>query len=82
MGCDHIQFNSMYVPTLKVAKNCHALVSGPKFAGIAQFGNVATNFGGGGGGSTGDGGGSGKCGWCPPPPVVDNNLYSGDSDDE
>jgi hypothetical protein len=30
----HRQFNSMYVATLKVAKNCHAIILGPKFAGI------------------------------------------------
>ncbi len=39
----HHQFNSMYVMTLKVAKNRHTIVLGPKFAGIAQFGNIGTN---------------------------------------
>jgi hypothetical protein len=78
----HVQFNSMYVTTLKVAKNRHIIVSGPKFAGIAQFGNVATNCGGGGGGGTGGGGGSGRGKWCPPPPEVDNELSSDDSDDK
>jgi hypothetical protein len=34
---DHIQFNSMYVMTLKVAKDCHTLTSGPKFARITKF---------------------------------------------
>ena len=39
-GQDHIQFNSMYVMTLKVAKECHTLTSGSKFAGIPKFGDV------------------------------------------
>ncbi len=59
-GRMHRQFNSMYVLTLKVAKNRHTIVLGPKFAGIAQFGNIANNRGGGGGGSTSGSGGCGK----------------------
>ncbi len=82
IGPDHIHFKSIYVMALKVAKDCHTLISGPKFAGIAQFGNVATNLGGGRGGSTGGCGGSSKGEWCPPPPEVDNDLSSDDSDDE
>jgi hypothetical protein len=69
-----------------VVKNCHTIVSGPNFTGIAQFGNVATNRGGGGGGGTsGSGRGSGSGGrgkWCPPPPEIDNELSSDDSDNE
>ncbi len=49
---NHVQFNSMNVMTLMVVKDRHTLVLGPKFAGIAWFGNV-TNRGGGGGGGTG-----------------------------
>jgi hypothetical protein len=37
-GREHRQFNSMYVMILKVAKDCHTIASGPKFAGIANFG--------------------------------------------
>jgi hypothetical protein len=76
----HHQFNLMYVTTLKVAKNCHTIVSGPNFAGIAQFGNVATNRGGGRGGGTGGNGGSSKGKWCPPPPEVDNESSSNNSE--
>ncbi len=56
--------------TVKVAKDRPTLVLGPKFAGIAPFGDVNTNHGGGGGGGTGgSGGGSGSKGkWCPPHP--------------
>jgi hypothetical protein len=81
-GQDHIQFNSMYVTTLKVAKDCHTLTLGPKFVGIANFGDVGSFKCNGGGRGRGRGkGGSG--GWCPPPPVVkdrDDDLSS--SDDE
>ncbi len=79
---DHIQFYSMYVTTLKVTKDHHTLTSGPKFAGIAKFGNVGSLKCDGGGRGRGQGKG-GRGGWCPPPPVVkdrDNNLSS--SDDE
>jgi hypothetical protein len=82
MGCDNVHFNSMYVTTLKVAKDCHTLVLGPKFTGIAQFGNIATNCGCSRGGGTSGGGGDGKGKWCPPPPKVDNDLSSNDLDDE
>jgi hypothetical protein len=80
MGCDHVQFNSMYITTLKVAKDRHTLISGPKFTGIARFRNVVINRGGGGGGGTGGTGSKG--GWCPPPPKVDNDSSSNDLDDE
>jgi hypothetical protein len=79
MDCDQVQFNRMYLTTLKVAKDCHTLVLGPKFTRIAQFGNVSTNCGGGRGGGTG---GGGKGGWHPPPPMVGKDLSSNDSDDE
>jgi hypothetical protein len=83
MGRNHVQFNSMYVTTLKVAKDHHTLILGPKFAVIAQFGNVAINCRGGGGGGTSGSGSSGKGGWCPPPPKkVNDELSSNDSDDE
>ncbi len=49
----HQQLNSMYVVTLKVAKDCKTLASGPKFVGMANFGDVglsskSKNRGGGG----------------------------------
>jgi hypothetical protein len=81
-GRDHIQFNSMYVTTLKVAKDCHTLTSGPKFAGITEFGNVRSLKCNGGGGGRG-GGKDGRGGWCPPTAVVkdrDDDLSS--SEDE
>jgi hypothetical protein len=82
-GQGHIQFNSMmYVTTLKVAKDHHTLTLGPKFAGIAKFGDVGSlkrNCGGGGRG----GGKGGRGGWCPPPPVVkDRDNDSSSSDNE
>ncbi len=83
MGRDHIQFNSMCVTTLKVVKDHHTLLSGPKFAGIAHFGNVEINHGGGGGGGTGGGSDKGgRGGWCPPPPKMDDNDSSSDDSDE
>jgi hypothetical protein len=72
----HRQFNSMYVTALTVAKNRHTIVFGPKFAGIDQFGNVATNRGRGGGGGTGSSGSGSKGKWCPPPPEEDNESSS------
>jgi hypothetical protein len=84
MGRDHIQFNSMYVTTLKVSEDCRTLTSGLKFARIAKFGDVGVGSlkrdGGGGGGG---GGKSGWGGWCPPPPVVkEREDDSSSSDDE
>jgi hypothetical protein len=35
---EHIQFNTMYVCTLKVAKDRHGLTAQPEDAGIANFG--------------------------------------------
>jgi hypothetical protein len=72
----------MYVMTLKVAKNRHTIVLGPKLAGVAQFRNITSNHGGSRGGGTGGGGGSGRGKWCPSPPEVDNELSSNNSDDE
>jgi hypothetical protein len=81
-GRDHIQFNSMYVTTLKVAKDCHTLTLGPKFAGIAKFGDVGSLKCNGGDGGRG-GGKGGRGGWCPPLPVVkDRDDNSSSSDDE
>jgi hypothetical protein len=71
----------MYVTTLKFAKDWHTLTSGPKFAGIAKFGDVGSlkrDIGGGGRGKGGRGG------WCPPPPMVkdkDDDLSSSDNDE-
>ncbi len=51
----------MYVVTLKVAKDHRTLTSGPKFASMANFGDVRLNNkskNGGGGGRGGGGGGS------------------------
>ncbi len=82
-GRIHHQLNLMYMTTLKMAKNHHTIVLGPKFAGIAQFGNIPNNRGGGGGGGTSGGGGGGKGKWwCPPSPEVDNELSSNNSEDK
>jgi hypothetical protein len=81
-GRKHRQFNSMYVTTLKVAKDCHTLPSGPKFAGIANFKDVGSSKsrrGGGGGGSRG-GGGLGGWSYKPPPEVKDDALSTSTSD--
>ncbi len=81
-GRDHIQFNSMYVTTLKVAKDHHTLTLGPKFAGIAKFGDAGSLKCDGSGGGRGRGKG-GRGGWCPPPPVAkDRDSDSSSSDDE
>jgi hypothetical protein len=83
-GPKHRQFSSMYVTTLKVAKDCHTLTLGPKCAGNAKVGDVGSSnrrSGGGGSGSGGGGGGSGG-GWSykPPPKVKDNALSSSDNE--
>ncbi len=80
-GQDHIQFNSMYGTTLKVAKDHHTLTLGPKFPGIAKFGDVGSIkcVGGGRGGSSRAGG---RGGWCPPPPKVKDGDSSSSDDDE
>jgi hypothetical protein len=81
-GRDHIQFNSMYVMTLKFAKDCHTLTLGPRFVGIAKFWDVGLLKCDGGGGGRGRGKG-GRGGWYPPPPVVkDRDDDSSSSDDE
>ncbi len=81
-GQDRIQFNSMYVTTLKVTKDCHTLTLGPKFARIAKFGDVGSLKCNGGGRGRG-GGKGGRGGWCPPPPVMkDRDDDSSSSDDE
>ena len=65
-GKTHMQFNSMYVCTLKVAIDRHGLTAQPKNAGIADFGflgsqesSAEANRGGGGGGGGGDTNGRG-----------------------
>jgi hypothetical protein len=66
-GREHIQFDSMYVTTLKVAKGRHSRVKATKEAGVAAFGKLkheplsglGGNDGGGGGGG---GGGKGRRG--------------------
>ncbi len=66
-----------------VAKDRHTLTSGPKFAGIAKFGDVGSLKCDGGGGGRG-GGKGGRVGWCPPPPVVkdrENNSLSSDNEE-
>ncbi len=79
---DHIQFNSMHVTTLKVAKDHHTLTSGPKFAGITKFGDVGSLKHDGDGGGRG-GGKGGRGGWCPPLPVLkDRDNDSSSSDNE
>ena len=91
-GSMHRQFNSMYVVTLKVAKDCKTLTSGPKFAGMANFGDVrlskSKNKGGGAGGGArgGDGGGGGGGGGNqapihPPPKKVEDEENGEDNDD-
>ena len=80
----HRQFNSMYVSTLQVAKDCHTLATGPKSVGIANFGDVEPvrdgygRFGGGGGF-----GGSERSGLSGPPRGrVSNSAESGSDDDD
>jgi hypothetical protein len=78
-GQDHIQINSMYLTTLKVAKDCHNLTSGSKFAGNAKFGDVGSLKHDGRGGGKGRGKGNGG-GWCPPPPMVKDKDDNSSSD--
>jgi hypothetical protein len=64
-GREHIQFDSMYVTTLKVAKGRHSRVKATKEAGIAAFGTLkheplSSRGGNDGGGGGGGGGGRGK----------------------
>ena len=66
-GMKHMQFNCMYVVTLKVASDRHALTVQPKNGGIADFGflesqsstEVNRGCGSCGGGGKGRGGGGG-----------------------
>ena len=60
-GKEHMQFNCMYVCTLRVANDRHGLTAQPKNAGIADFGflDSAEADRGGGGDSRGDSGGGG-----------------------
>ena len=88
-GRDHIQFNSMYVCTLKVAESRHSSVRITKDAGIAAFGKLKRDCINGGG--NGDGcGGRGAPGWrgatpnhaCrQPPPVQGNSSRSSSNKD-
>jgi hypothetical protein len=74
----HREFNSMYVATLQVAKDCHTLATGPKSVGIANFGDVEPvlhGYGGFGGGER-----SGLSG--PPRGRVSNSAESGSDDKE
>ncbi|KAL3779656.1 hypothetical protein ACHAW5_003655 [Stephanodiscus triporus] len=61
-GKAHMQFNCMYVCTLKVATDRHVLTSQPKNAGFADFGflesSAEADRGGGGHGENSDGGGA------------------------
>ncbi len=58
-----MQFNCMYIVTLKIAMDCHALTVQPKNRGIADFGFLESQSGtevnrrSGGSGSGGGGGG-------------------------
>jgi hypothetical protein len=71
----HAQFNSMYVTTLKVARERHTVASGIKLGGISSFG------GNGGGGICG---GHGHTNRPPPPPPINNapDHVEDDDDDE
>jgi hypothetical protein len=72
----------MYVMTLNVAKDCHALTLGSKFMGIANFGDVGSSKSrsGGGGGSSKEGGSRGEWSCRPPPKVKDNASSSSDNE--
>jgi hypothetical protein len=65
-GREHIQFDLMYVTTLKVAKGRHSRVKATKEAGIAAFGKLKheplSGRGGNDGGGGGGGGGKGRRG--------------------
>ena len=78
-GWQH-QFNSMYVLTIKVAKNHHILTTGLESIGIANFGDVEPARGGYGSG----GGYSGNVGWSNAPPgrVVSSLAASSSNDAE
>ena len=62
-GKAHMQFNCMYVCTLKVANDRHGLTAQPENAGIAVFGfldSAEADRGGGGDGGGSNGGGGGQ----------------------
>jgi hypothetical protein len=89
-GRDHIQFDSMYVCTLKVAESRHSRVRAIKDAGIAAFGKHKRDHSSGGGNGDGGGGGAGAPGWRgatpnharhQPPPVQDNSSSSSSDED-
>ena len=69
----HTQYNSMYVTTLKVARERHTVASGIKLGGISSFG------GNGGGGIIG---GHGHTNRPPPPPVNNAPDHVEDNDDD
>ena len=76
-GKVHMQFNCMYVCTLKVANDRHGLTAQPENAGIADFGFLdsaeADRGGGGNGGGSSGGGGGQSDGGAP---------YASDSDSD
>ena len=76
-GKMHMQFNCMYVCTLKVANDRHGLTAQPENAGIADFGfldSAEADCGGGGNGRGSSGGGGGQSDGGAP--------YASDSDSE
>ncbi len=80
----HRQFNSMYVSTLQVAKNCHTLATEPKSMRIASFRDVEPVRGGY-NGFSGGGGGSGYSEsrrTYPPPGQVSNSTAPSSNDDD
>ena len=86
-GTDHIQFDSMYVCTLKVATSRHSRVRATKDAGIAAFGkNKREGQSGSGSGGGGGGGGVGVSGWpnaaCRQPPPVQDDSSDSSSDED
>jgi hypothetical protein len=90
-GRDHIQFDSMYVCTLKVAESRHSRVRATKDAGNAAFGKLKHDHSSGGSNGNDDGGGGGGApGWrgATPnharqqhPPVQDNSPSSSSDED-
>jgi hypothetical protein len=86
-GMKHMQFNCMYVVTLKVASDRHALTVQPKNGGIADFGflesqsSTEVNRGGGSGGGGGGGGGRGHGGGGGGQVVKESSEESDDDSD-
>ena len=86
-GQDHIQFDSMYVCTLKVVMSRCSRVRATKDAGIAAFGkNKCEGLSRSGSGGGGGGGGEGVSGWpksaCRQPPPVEDGSSSSSSDED